>query len=79
MRDHCNATEVAALRACAQFAWDHRDDLTAPQLEQMLIAWIAVGTDAEGQAASELLEVRRKLEAQQLKFTQLLKAGNGAP
>ena len=72
MRELYSAAEIAALRTCARLAWEQRTELNDAEIEQTLIAWMAVGSDAEGQAASEMLSVRRQLEAQQLKFTQML-------
>jgi hypothetical protein len=76
----CELNEVdrVALRTCAGLAWARRGELTDGEVEQLLIAWMAVGSDAEGQAASELLAARRQIEAQQLKFTELLGKGGGA-
>lgn len=66
--------DTAALRLCARLCWQRREDLglTDAEIEQVLIAWMAVGDAKEGEAASELLRARREAERHQTKFDQLL-------
>jgi hypothetical protein len=69
-------TDRAALRTCALLCWERRDQLQLglKDVEQVLIAWSAVGNPNEAEAAAELLAALRKADLKQLKFTQLLKA-----
>ncbi len=69
-----DATDVQALRACAALCWQRRADLKLEdaQIEQVLIAWMAVGEPQEAAAASELLAARREAERKQAKFDGLL-------
>jgi len=66
--------EKEALRACALTCWQNRQELALPvmRIEQVLVAFMAVGSDQEGKVASELLASMRHQEAKQLKFDELL-------
>jgi hypothetical protein len=67
-------TDLTALRACARLCWQRREQLalTDAETEQVLSAWMAVGTPTEGEAASELLRARRDAERHQANFDRLL-------
>jgi hypothetical protein len=63
-----------ALRRVARIAWDAREQLALSPVdtEQVIIAWMAVGTIPEAEAASELLAARRAAESKQATFDRLL-------
>lgn len=63
-----------AIRHVALLAWDGRDKLglTSADIEQLLIAWMAVGTLEEAEAASALLAAQRAAASQQTNFDRLL-------
>jgi hypothetical protein len=69
-----------AVRACALICWQRRGELglTDAQLEQVLIAWMAIGGDAEAEAANVLLASRRRAERDQQNFDRLLGDAGGA-
>lgn len=64
----------AAVRMCALICWQRRAELelTDAELEQVLIAWMAVGANTEAEAASVLLAARRDAERKQQRFDGLL-------
>lgn len=66
----------AALRSCAMICWRNRAllNLSPAEREQALVAWMAVGSPAESEAASEALAALRAAEAMQLKFDSVLLA-----
>lgn len=67
-------TDLKALRACAKICWQRRADLglADAEIEQVLIAWMKVGNEAEAEIASDLLAARRAAERHQSKFDSLL-------
>lgn len=71
-----SSADQNAVRFCAQICWRRRKELqlSDAELEQVLIAWMTGGTNAEAEAASELLAARRKAEAKQAEFDALLSA-----
>ena len=71
---YLNAADLASLRACAAFCWQYRAELRLndSQLDQVLCAWMAIGTDAEAEAATEFLAARQKVACKQANFDGLL-------
>ena len=71
---YLSAADLVSLRACAAFCWQYRVELrlSASQLDQVLYAWMAVGTDAEAEAATEFLAARHKVARKQANFDGLL-------
>jgi len=69
-----DADECEALRTCARLCWQHRAELklAEPVIDDVLVAWMAIGTTEEGQAASELLSARRERDAKQANFDGVL-------
>lgn len=67
-------TDLKALRTCAAICWQRRAELhlADPEVEQVLIAWMSIGNDAEAEAATEVLSARRESELKQSKFDGLL-------
>lgn len=63
-----------ALRRVSRLVWEHREALalTPDDIEQALVAWMAVGTPEEGEAASDLLAARKAAESKQATFDRLL-------
>ncbi|WP_198529964.1 hypothetical protein [Geminisphaera colitermitum] len=66
--------DTMALRRVARIAWENRErlELNPNDTEQVLIAWMAVGTNDEAEAASALLAAIREADRKQATFDRLL-------
>ena len=69
-------TDRKALRNCALICWQKREELALKpaEVDEVLVAWMAVGTDGEGEAASTLLAARKDAEQKQANFDRILSA-----
>jgi hypothetical protein len=63
---------LEAVRAAVRLAYSRTDDLSAPELDSVLVALVAVGSAEEAEKANAALYHHRECEAAQLKLNIVL-------